>query len=63
MYCIVYKVFTPRHKALDFQTCSAVSRFTQIHERRQGYIHGGSREYGANTFTWVKHKLLRHAHE
>jgi len=33
---------------------------------RRGYIHGGSREYtldGANTFTLMKHKLLRHTHE
>jgi len=35
----------------------------QIHEG--GYIHGSNREYtldGANTFTLMKHKLLRHTH-
>jgi len=39
---------------------------TQIHEGRRGYIHRGSREYtfdGANTFTLMKHKLLRYTYK
>ena len=47
-------------------TCIAVRRNTQTHERRRGYIRGGSRVYtlnGANTYTLMKHKLIRHTHE
>jgi len=48
------------------QTCIAVTWKTQIYEGRRGYIHGGGREYthdGANTFTLMEQKFLRHMHE
>jgi len=62
---VLSNVFTPTRKARDFKACIAVTWNTQIHEGRRGYQHGGSREYtldGANTFTLMKHKLLRHTH-
>ena len=37
-----------------------------MHEKNRAYIRGDGREYtphGANTFTLMKHKRIRHMHE
>jgi len=60
---LLSNIFTPTRKRLEFKHATWK---TQIHEGRRGYIHSGSREYtldGANIFTVMKHKVLRHTHE
>jgi len=63
MYWVTSSITHARRLNLSMHRSNMV---TQIHEERRGYIHGSSREYtldGANTFTVMKHKLLRHPHE